>query len=45
MVLEAPEAEVEVVSSLVREQMEGVMPLGVPLRVDVGVGRNWREAH
>jgi DNA polymerase I-like protein with 3'-5' exonuclease and polymerase domains len=29
----------------VRERMEDVLPLGVPLRVDVGVGDNWREAH
>jgi DNA polymerase I-like protein with 3'-5' exonuclease and polymerase domains len=25
--------------------MERVVTLAVPLRVDVGVGRNWREAH
>jgi len=29
----------------VREVMEAVLPLSVPLRVEVGVGRNWREAH
>jgi DNA polymerase-1 len=29
----------------VGELMEAVLPLRVPLVVDVGVGRNWREAH
>jgi DNA polymerase-1 len=45
LVLEVPEPEVERISELVREHMENVLPLGVPLRVDVGAGRNWREAH
>ncbi len=45
LVLEVPEPEVEAISALVRERMENVLPLGVPLRVDVGAGRNWREAH
>ena len=45
LVLEVPVAEVERVGEQVRECMENVLPLGVPLRVDVGVGANWREAH
>jgi DNA polymerase-1 len=45
LVLELPVSEVESVVGRVREVMEGVMSLGVPLRVDIGVGRNWREAH
>jgi DNA polymerase-1 len=45
LVLEVPIREVEATVARVREVMEGVMPLGVPLQVDVGVGRNWREAH
>jgi len=45
LVLEVPVREVEVAVARVREVMEGVMPLEVPLQVDVGVGRNWREAH
>ena len=31
--------------TLVREVMEGVASLRVPLKVDVGFGRNWAEAH
>jgi DNA polymerase-1 len=45
LVFELPPAEVETVRGLVREKMESVLPLRVPLRVDVGVGANWREAH
>jgi DNA polymerase-1 len=31
--------------ALVREEMEGVLKLDVPLRVEVAAGRNWDEAH
>jgi DNA polymerase-1 len=45
LVFEVPEAEVETLEGLVRARMEGVFALRVPLVVDVGRGRNWREAH
>jgi DNA polymerase-1 len=45
LVFEVPEAEMEVVKPLIREEMEGVMPLEVPMRVDMEIGRNWSEAH
>jgi DNA polymerase-1 len=45
LVLEAPAREAEAVAARTREVMEGVWSLAVPLQVDVGVGRNWREAH
>jgi DNA polymerase-1 len=45
LVFEAVESEVEDLTALVRERMEGVLQLRVPLVVDVGVGENWREAH
>jgi DNA polymerase-1 len=41
---EVPEDEVEVLSALVRETMEGVCELRVPLVADVSVGANWAEA-
>jgi DNA polymerase-1 len=44
LLLEVPEAEVERVREAVREEMESVYPLAVPLVVDIGVGRNWMEA-
>jgi len=45
LVLEAPAEEVERVRHIVREAMEGVWNLRVPLRVDVHDGPNWAEAH
>ncbi len=41
---EVPETEVEALSELVRETMEGVAELRVPLLADVSVGANWAEA-
>ena len=41
---EVPETEVEALSALVRETMEGVCELRVPLVADVSVGANWAEA-
>ena len=40
-----PLDELERVKALVREEMEGAVKLSVPLRVDIGVGANWLEAH
>lgn len=45
LLFEVPEDETDRVGALVRESMEQVMPLEVPLRADVGSGRNWAEAH
>jgi DNA polymerase-1 len=43
LVFEVPEAEVDIMRSLVREEMEKVHPLIVPLLVEIGVGPNWRD--
>ena len=43
LVFEVPEAEIDVMRTLVREQLEQVHPLIVPLVVDIGVGANWRD--
>ncbi|MEM7353115.1 MAG: DNA polymerase I [Acidobacteriota bacterium] len=45
LLFEAPPHEVEPLSRLVRQEMEGVHALDVPLVVDVGVGDNWDAAH
>jgi DNA polymerase I len=44
LVLESPVDEVDRVSALVRNYMEGAASLEVPLVVDVGVGDNWLDA-
>jgi DNA polymerase-1 len=43
LVFEVPEEEVDVMQSLVREQMEKVHSLAVPLQVEIGIGPNWRD--
>ena len=43
LVFEVPEKEVETMQSLVREQMEKVHELAVPLLVEMGIGKNWRD--
>ena len=45
LVLEVREQEQEAVKTVVREAMEGAMSLSVPLKVDMGIGINWAEAH
>ena len=43
LVFEVPEKEVDAVKHLVIEHMENVHPLKVPLKVEAGVGPNWRD--
>ena len=45
LVVEAAEGAVEKVSALLRREMEASASLAVPLRVEVGHGRSWAEAH
>ena len=45
LVLEVPEAELDVVKAKVRELMQGVGTLDVALVVDLGEGENWDRAH
>jgi DNA polymerase-1 len=45
LVFEAPKAEIEEAGELITHEMENAMKLKVPLKVDVGVGKNWLEAH
>jgi DNA polymerase-1 len=44
LVFEAPEAEIDTAKEIVRAEMEGVYTMRVPLKVDLGVGQNWKEA-
>ncbi len=45
LLFEVQEQKLHKVKTLVRECMESVMELRVPLQVDLGVGANWAEAH
>jgi DNA polymerase I len=44
LLFEVPEAHADEIAVLIRERMEGAVRLSVPLTVDVGIGRNWKEA-
>ncbi len=45
LLLEGPSGERERVVDALRNSMEGAIALAVPLKVDVGWGANWDEAH
>jgi DNA polymerase-1 len=45
LVFEVPESEVEDAAVRVKAAMEGVYALDVPLIVDVGHGKTWKDAH
>jgi DNA polymerase-1 len=45
LVLEVPEAELDWAKAAIPRLMAGVADLKVPLLAEVGVGRNWDEAH
>jgi DNA polymerase I len=43
LVLEVPDEELERAAKVVRETMEGVYPLEVPLKADIKSGRSWEH--
>jgi DNA polymerase-1 len=45
LVLEVPEAEIDVVRHGLDRLMTGVATLKVPLEVETGIGNNWEQAH
>jgi DNA polymerase-1 len=45
LLFELPPEELGVVTDVVRQEMEGVIELSVPLKVDIHSGNNWAEAH
>lgn len=45
LVFEVPENEVVRMRQIVKEGMEGVLTLAVPVKVDMETGKNWDEAH
>ncbi|MBI5196540.1 MAG: DNA polymerase I [Nitrospirae bacterium] len=45
LLFEVPAEEKERVQALVKEEMENAVRLDVPVKVDIGIGKNWAEAH
>jgi DNA polymerase I len=45
LVFEVPSSEREEVMTLVKKEMEEVIKISVPLKVDIDAGKNWDEAH
>ncbi|HVH50244.1 MAG TPA: DNA polymerase [Candidatus Bathyarchaeia archaeon] len=43
LLFEAPLEELKALEKLVREEMEGVYQLEVPLAVEIAAGPNWRD--
>ncbi|MGC2696194.1 MAG: DNA polymerase I [Candidatus Angelobacter sp.] len=43
LLFEVPQSEIETMRELVRDKMENVHSLTVPLLVEIGVGLNWRD--
>lgn len=45
LIVECPESEAEEVGRILKESMEQVAKLNVPIPVEVGTGKSWAEAH
>ena len=45
LLFELPESEADGLRRIVKEEMEGALRLSVPLKVEMGHGKNWAEAH
>jgi DNA polymerase-1 len=45
LIFDVPKPELEEIKLLVRNEMEHAAKLSVPLEVDMGVGKDWLEAH
>lgn len=45
LVFEVPKGELEEIATLVKNKMETALTLKVPIKVDIGWGENWSQAH
>jgi len=45
LVFEVPEEELQTVISMIKNEMEKVIELSIPLKVTIHWGKNWAEAH
>ena len=44
LLFEVPEDRAEALAAIVRDRMQSAAVLKVPLTVDIGIGKNWKEA-
>ena len=44
LIFDVPESELEIIKSLVKETMESIYTLKVPLKVEINYGKDWYEA-
>jgi len=45
IVFEVPDGEIESATKIIKEVMEHIWELKVPLKVNINYGSNWAEAH
>lgn len=45
LVFDAHKDEIEILSDIIKNEMENAFKLSVPLDVEIGIGANWLEAH
>ncbi len=45
LLFEVPKDEIEILSKITQHEMENAWQLKVPLRVNIGIGNNWLDAH
>jgi DNA polymerase-1 len=43
LIFEVPDEEIEEIAAIVKEEMQGVLALKVPLIVDISIGKNWAQ--
>ena len=44
LIVETHKDEIDIVKQILSEEMQGAMPLNVPLKVDMSEGRSWFDA-
>ncbi len=44
LIFEVADPDIDALSRLVTEEMEQVIQMAVPLKVNIGIGRNWASA-
>ena len=45
LIFEVPVEEIHETSDIVKNTMQNIIKLDVPLIVEVGIGENWNQAH